>query len=116
MRKLRSLRPYRSEYFFVRPKRRTDKPLLRSYVSVKMDVQSELHQAVRARDAAAALLAHAQATDSQLLIAYELQLQSMQQEVERLEMSLTDERQRDEVNDQKERRVQSRKGMLYRVA
>jgi hypothetical protein len=108
--------PYRSEYFFVLPIRRTDKPLLRSYVSVKLDVQSELHRAIRARDAAAALLAHAQATNSHLLIAYELQLQSMQREVELLVMSLDDERRRDGVIDQQEPQVQGRKGMLYRVA
>lgn len=83
---------------------------------MKLDVQSELHRAIRARDAAAALLAHAQATNSHLLIAYELQLQSMQREVELLVMSLDDERRRDGVIDQQEPQVQGRKGMLYRVA
>lgn len=80
---------------------------------MKVDVQIELRKAIRARDAAADLLAHAKTTDSQLLIAYEWQLQSMQNEVARLEREAGMHQQR-QINEAQQ--VSGKKGGLYRVA
>lgn len=80
---------------------------------MEVDVQIKLRKAIRARDAAADLLAHAQTTDSHLLVAYEMQLQSMEDEVARLEREAVLHQQR-EISEAAH--VSGKKGVLYRVA
>lgn len=82
---------------------------------METDLQLQLAQAIRARNTAANLLAHATASGSEILLAYELQLRSMQRDVDRLEQALSLEK-GDPVDITSTQQMMEKKRLLYRVA
>jgi hypothetical protein len=82
---------------------------------METDLQLRLAQAIRARDTAANLHAHAAASGSEILLAYELQLRSMQRDVDRLEQALSLEKD-DPVDITSTQQMMEKKRLLYRVA